>query len=58
MNSQKASEIMRSKGVINVNYDGKPVWLESLNEENVEVTFIGMNQRSIVPISALVVADP
>lgn len=58
MDRQRASEILRSKGVIHVCYNGMPVWLESLRGDNADVCFIGMHQRTSVPVSGLVEADP
>jgi H-type small acid-soluble spore protein len=58
MNNQRASEILRGKGNVRVSYNGMPVWLETMDGDNMEVSFIGMNQSSIVPISGLVEADP
>jgi H-type small acid-soluble spore protein len=52
------AEILNSKGAINVTYNGMPVWLESMHGEDAEVTFIGMNQKSSVPISALAETEP
>lgn len=36
MDFQRAHEIISSKGVINVEYQGKPVWLNGLNKQTQE----------------------
>jgi H-type small acid-soluble spore protein len=54
MNRQRASEIMNSKGVINVCYNGMPVWLEGIHGDDAEISFIGLDNKSSVPLSGLV----
>lgn len=34
MNIERAKEIYHSTGVINVTYEGAPVWIEELHEED------------------------
>jgi H-type small acid-soluble spore protein len=58
MNSKRAEEIMQSYGVINVNYNGMPVWIEGVHNDVAEVTLIDMEKKVDVPISALTEADP
>ena len=53
MDSKRAVEIMQSNGSINVTYNGMPVWIESIRGDMAEVTFIGMDRRVDVSISAL-----
>ena len=32
MNTKKAMEIIESTGVYDVNYEGRPVWIESIDD--------------------------
>lgn len=58
MDSKRAEEIMQSHGVINVTYNGMPVWIEGMRGDMSEVCLIGMEKRIDVPISALAEANP
>ncbi len=42
MDYEKAHSILLSKGVIDVEYDGKPIWIKTLNQSNqsVEIAFL------------------
>lgn len=37
MDIKKAYDIVESLGVVNVNYKGRPVWIESINSEGNEI---------------------
>ena len=58
MNSKRVEEILQSHGVINISYNGMPVWVEGIRGDVAEVTLIDMERRMEVPISALTEADP
>lgn len=58
MDSKRVEEIMQSYGVINVSYNGMPVWIEGIRGDVAEVALIDMERRMDVPISALTEADP
>lgn len=58
MDSKRVEEIMQSHGVINVSYNGMPVWIEGIHGDGAEVTLIDMDKKIEVPISALAEADP
>lgn len=55
MDMHKATEIVESLGVMGVTYNGKPVWIESLNEENneAEIKDLKTGEKHIVNISEL-----
>lgn len=56
MNYQKAHEIISSKGVIDVEFQGKPVWIKNLNKQDgqAEVEFLNTSMNSrLVDISEL-----
>jgi len=58
MESRRAEQIMQSKGVIEVTYNGMPVWIESIHGDMAKIRFIDMDRSSDVPISALSEAPP
>lgn len=58
MESNRVAEIMQSHGVINVSYNGMPVWIEGIRGDVAEVSLIDMEKSMDVPISALTEADP
>lgn len=58
MDNKRAEEIMQSHGVINVNYNGMPVWLEGIRGDMAEVTFIGLDRRMDIPVKELNESDP
>jgi H-type small acid-soluble spore protein len=58
MESKKIEEIMQSYGVINVSYNGMPVWIEGIRGEVAEVTLIDTGRRMDVPVSNLTEEDP
>lgn len=53
MENKRAEEIIRSRGVIEVNYNGLPVWLEGVREDRAKVTFIGLNTGTELPVRDL-----
>lgn len=57
MDNRRAEEIMQSHGVINVNYNGMPVWLEGIRGDLAEVTFIGLDRRMDIPVKELNESD-
>jgi small acid-soluble spore protein H (minor) len=58
MESKRVEEIMQSHGVINISYNGMPVWIEGIRGDVAEVSLINMEKSMDVPISALTEADP
>lgn len=60
MDIDRAEEIVRSLGYINVTYEDKPVWIESINQGMgmVVVKDMDSNKTEEVPISSLVETDP
>lgn len=58
MNSKRLEKILQSHGVIDVTYNGMPVWVESIRGDIAAVNFIGEDRRLDVPISALTEAEP
>ncbi len=53
MDSSRVEEIMRSHGVINITYNGVPVWIEGIRGEVAEVSLIDEKKRMDVPVSGL-----
>lgn len=58
MNSKRAEEIMQSKGVINVNYNGMPVWIVGVRGEVAEVNLLGIERKMELPVDELTEGDP
>lgn len=55
MDSNRAKQIMESKGVIEVLYQGSPVWIENVLDDNtVQVSNIQTKDKQDVPVSMLV----
>lgn len=60
MDSKRIEEIISSTDVIRVSYNGIPVWIESINGDEVEVSLIGigMDRKIHLPSSALAETGP
>lgn len=58
MKSERVEEIMQSHGVINISYNGMPVWIEGIRGDTAAVSFIGMERRIDVPVRELTEAEP
>ncbi|HOQ01428.1 MAG TPA: H-type small acid-soluble spore protein [Acetivibrio clariflavus] len=55
MDSKRAKQIMESKGVIEVLYQGDPVWIENVLDDNtVQVSNLQTNVKQDVPVNMLV----
>lgn len=55
MDSNRAKQIMESKGVIKVLYQGSPVWIENVLDDNtVQVSDLLTNVKQDVPVNMLV----
>ena len=48
MIAQRAREIMESTGVIDVHYQGRQVWLEELEGDQVMVSFLEIPNRKLM----------
>lgn len=49
----RAREIMESKGVIEVFYQGHPVWIEQIEQYTARIRMLDNNQQLNVPINML-----
>lgn len=59
MDSKRAHEILKSEETIQVLYQGSPVWLESVKDNNIaDVTRMDKNDRINVPVYLLVENSP
>lgn len=58
MENRRAEEIMQSHGVIDVNYNGMPVWLEGLKGDIAIVTLMDLDRSMDVPVKELNEAGP
>lgn len=50
---ERAKQVMESKGVIDVRYNGVPVWIESVRSDTAEVRFLDTDKRLDVPVGKL-----
>ena len=58
MDSIRAKQILESKGVIEVLYQGSPVWIENvLENNNAQVSYMQSNEKTEVPVYMLVEKD-
>ena len=49
----RAREIMESKGVTEVFYQGHPVWIEQIEQDTARIRMLDNNQQLNVPINML-----
>ena len=54
MNTKRAEEIVDSLGVIEVLYQGSPIWIEQINGDKVQIQDLNTQQRCEVPVNDLV----
>lgn len=54
MDSEKAEKIVELLGVVEVLYNGAPVWIESLDGEDAKVRYLETGDHALVPVSYLV----
>lgn len=54
MDPKKAQQIVESLGVVEVLYNGAPVWIENLEGKDAEVRYLETGQIIQVPVSELV----
>lgn len=53
----RAREIMESKGVIEVLYQGHPVWIEGIEQDSAQVRLLDDDHKLNVPINMLTEAE-
>lgn len=59
MDSKRAKQILQSSESIEVLYNGSPVWLENVKENNTaDVTDINSQQKETVPVNLLIERNP
>lgn len=49
----RAREIVESKGVIEVLYQGHPVWIEHLHDDSAQIRLLDNEERLHVPVNML-----
>lgn len=54
LDTGRVKEIMESLGVVEVMYNGFPVWIEQLDGDSAEVRFLETDGRLRVPVTELV----
>jgi H-type small acid-soluble spore protein len=50
---ERATEIINSHGVIDVQYRGAQVWLEKFDGDRAEISYLESGRRAVVPVSEL-----
>lgn len=59
MDSQRVKQIIESHGVIGVNYQDTPVWIEQINNDaTAQVTVLDTNELMEVPVTELSEDNP
>ena len=58
MDNERARQIVESLGVIEVLYNGSPVWIESIKENNAEVSYIDTKNKAEVQVEKLTERKP
>lgn len=59
MDTNRVKQILTSQDNIEVLYDGTPVWLEGIKDNNtVQVTYLDTHRRDDVPVYKLVEVNP
>mgnify|MGYP003877985045 FL=1 len=53
LDTQRAKQIIESKGVIEVLYGDCPVWIESLNGDVANITYMQTKNKDQVPVDKL-----
>jgi H-type small acid-soluble spore protein len=58
MDNERARQIVESLGVIEVLYNGSPVWIENIKENNAEVSYIDTKNKAEVQVEKLIERKP
>lgn len=58
MDSERARQIVESLGVIEVLYNGSPVWIENIKENTAEVSYIDTKNKAEVQVENLIERKP
>lgn len=57
MDAESAKRIIESKGIIEVLYNGSPVWIQDVNADTARIKFLDSNEERDVMVKELVEAD-
>lgn len=59
MDGKRAQQIVDSRDNIEVLFDGTPVWIERIDENNTaHITYLESNRKQVVPLYKLVEVNP
>ncbi len=58
MDNESAKRIIESLGVIEVQYNGIPVWIENIKDNTAEVSYLDTKNKAEVPVEKLVERKP
>ncbi|HCF71283.1 MAG TPA: H-type small acid-soluble spore protein [Syntrophomonas sp.] len=54
MDIERAHDIVNSLGVIEVLYQGEPIWIEDINGDQARIDFLDRRQKAEVPVRDLI----
>lgn len=54
MDNKRARQIVESLGVIEVLYNGSPVWIENIKDNTAEVSYIDTKNKAEVQVEKLI----
>lgn len=58
MDNESARRIVESLGVIEVLYNGSPVWIENVKNNNAVVSYLDSKNKAEVPVEELIERKP
>jgi small acid-soluble spore protein H (minor) len=58
LDNERARQIVESLGVIEVLYNGSPVWIENIKENTAEVSYIDTKNKAEVQVEKLIERKP
>jgi len=58
LDNERARWIVESLGVIEVLYNGSPVWIENIKENTAEVSYIDTKNKAEVQVEKLIERKP
>lgn len=58
MDNESARRIVESLGIIEVQYNGIPVWIENIKDNTAEVSYLDSKNKAEVPIEKLIERKP
>ncbi|TYQ15908.1 UNVERIFIED_CONTAM: small acid-soluble spore protein H (minor) [Acetivibrio alkalicellulosi] len=57
MDTIRAKQILKSDGVIEVLYEGAPIWIENVIDNKADISVINTNEKKNVSVNMLIEAN-